>query len=57
MDLFESTQINNMSLANRFVRSATWEGMAADNGAATPGKKKPIFKRRPRLSGKRFMCR
>ncbi len=25
-----------MPLKNRFVRSATWEGMAADNGAATP---------------------
>ena len=24
--LFESTVINGMSLANRFVRSATWEG-------------------------------
>ena len=36
-DLFETTEINNMTLANRFVRSATWEGMAADNGAVTPG--------------------
>jgi len=26
-----------MALSNRFVRSATWEGMAADNGAVTPG--------------------
>lgn len=34
--LFESTQINTMTLANRFVRSATWEGMAADDGAVTP---------------------
>ena len=25
-----------MKLANRFVRSATWEGMAADDGAVTP---------------------
>jgi len=25
-----------MKLANRFVRSATWEGMAADDGACTP---------------------
>lgn len=37
MDLFEKTKINNMTLANRFVRSATWEGMAADDGAVTPG--------------------
>ncbi len=37
MDLFETTEINGMKLANRFVRSATWEGMTADDGAATPG--------------------
>lgn len=36
-DLFEITEINGMKLANRFVRSATWEGMAADDGAVTPG--------------------
>ncbi len=34
--LFEATEINGMKLANRFVRSATWEGMAADDGAVTP---------------------
>lgn len=34
--LFEATEINGMRLANRFVRSATWEGLAADNGAVTP---------------------
>lgn len=34
--LFESTEINGMKLANRFVRSATWEGMAAQDGACTP---------------------
>ncbi len=37
MDLFETTEINGMKLPNRFVRSATWEGMAADDGAVTPG--------------------
>jgi len=37
MDLFETTEINGMLLTNRFVRSATFEGMAADDGAATPG--------------------
>ena len=35
-ELFEESTINGMKLANRFVRSATWEGMAADDGACTP---------------------
>lgn len=34
--LFQATTINGMKLANRFVRSATWEGMAADDGTCTP---------------------
>jgi 2,4-dienoyl-CoA reductase-like NADH-dependent reductase (Old Yellow Enzyme family) len=34
--LFEQSEINGMVLSNRFVRSATWEGMAAEDGAATP---------------------
>jgi 2,4-dienoyl-CoA reductase-like NADH-dependent reductase (Old Yellow Enzyme family) len=34
--LFDSTEINGMKLSNRFVRSATWEGMAAEDGACTP---------------------
>lgn len=34
--LFEQTRINGMELPNRFVRSATWEGMAGDDGSATP---------------------
>lgn len=33
--LFESTTINGMTLKNRFVRSATFEGMAADDGSCT----------------------
>ena len=33
--LFENTEINKMQLRNRFVRSATWEGMAAEDGACT----------------------
>lgn len=33
--LFESSVINGMSLANRTVRSATWEGMATAEGACT----------------------
>jgi 2,4-dienoyl-CoA reductase-like NADH-dependent reductase (Old Yellow Enzyme family) len=33
--LFELTVINGMSLANRFVRSATWEGYATTDGACT----------------------
>ena len=34
--LFERNTINGMTLSNRFIRSATWEGMAADDGACTP---------------------
>ena len=34
--LFDSTQINGMKLANRFVRSATWSGLADDDGYVTP---------------------
>jgi 2,4-dienoyl-CoA reductase-like NADH-dependent reductase (Old Yellow Enzyme family) len=34
-ELFEGTSINGMSLANRFVRSATWEGWADEHGAVT----------------------
>jgi len=34
--LFESSEINGMKLKNRFVRSATWEGMASPEGAVTP---------------------
>lgn len=34
--LFEVTEINRMRLSNRFVRSATWEGMAGDDGSVTP---------------------
>lgn len=35
-ELFERTVINTMSLANRFVRSATWEGLAGTEGETTP---------------------
>lgn len=35
-ELFDCTTINGMKLANRFVRSATWEGLADENGAVTP---------------------
>ena len=34
--LFEQTTIKNMLLPNRFVRSATWEGMARDDASCTP---------------------
>ena len=35
ISLFDTTQINGMTLSNRFVRSATWEGMAGPDGSCT----------------------
>jgi len=35
-DLFDSLVINTLTLPNRFVRSATWEGLATPQGAVTP---------------------
>lgn len=35
--LFETTRINGMALANRFVFSATWLGMADEEGCSTTG--------------------
>lgn len=35
MKLFETTSIKNMSLSNRFVRSATYSGMARADGSVT----------------------
>lgn len=32
-NIFDSTQINNLELKNRIVRSATWEGLALENGS------------------------
>ncbi|HBC93639.1 MAG TPA: NADH:flavin oxidoreductase [Pelotomaculum sp.] len=34
--VFGRTEINGMVLENRFVRSATWEGLAGNDGAVTP---------------------
>lgn len=34
-ELFEATKINSMTIKNRFVRSATWEGMAKNDGICT----------------------
>jgi 2,4-dienoyl-CoA reductase-like NADH-dependent reductase (Old Yellow Enzyme family) len=33
--LFEVTRIKNLKLPNRFIRSATWEGLAQEDGACT----------------------
>ena len=35
-ELFEPTLLNGMELSNRFVRSATWEGLATKGGAPSP---------------------
>jgi len=34
--IFEPASINSMNLDNRFVRSATWEGLASKDGSVTP---------------------
>ncbi len=34
--LFEATEIKTLALPNRLVRSATWEGMADEDGGVTP---------------------
>ena len=34
-EVFDHTEINGMKLANRLVRSATWEGMCMDDGRPT----------------------
>jgi len=34
--LFETARIGGMQVKNRFVRSATWEGMARDDGSCSP---------------------
>ena len=34
--MFETSTINGLTLPNRFVRSATWEGLATEQGAVTP---------------------
>jgi len=34
--VFETTTIKGMELSNRFVRSATWEGLALEDGSCTP---------------------
>ena len=34
--LFEPSRIKGMKMANRFVRSATWTGLATEDGACTP---------------------
>jgi 2,4-dienoyl-CoA reductase-like NADH-dependent reductase (Old Yellow Enzyme family) len=33
--LFESTRMRNLIMTNRFIRSATWEGSAGDDGSVT----------------------
>jgi 2,4-dienoyl-CoA reductase-like NADH-dependent reductase (Old Yellow Enzyme family) len=43
--LFEKSNINGLSLANRFIYSATWDGRADDNGYCTPGNSEMLVKR------------
>jgi 2,4-dienoyl-CoA reductase-like NADH-dependent reductase (Old Yellow Enzyme family) len=37
LDPFEKSEINEIKLPNRFMRSATWEGMASEDGSSTRG--------------------
>lgn len=34
--LFEPTEINGLGLKNRFIRAATWDGLAGEDGSGTP---------------------
>ena len=34
--LFTPTRIKSLALPNRFIRSATWVGLASENGNCTP---------------------
>lgn len=43
--LYEKSTINGLSLANRFIYSATWDGRADDNGYCTPGNIEMLVKR------------
>jgi 2,4-dienoyl-CoA reductase-like NADH-dependent reductase (Old Yellow Enzyme family) len=43
--LYEKSTINSLSLANRFIYSATWDGRADDNGYCTPGNSEMLVKR------------
>lgn len=36
VNAFDTLQLGNIQLKNRFVRSSTWEGMATEEGASTP---------------------
>ena len=36
MTLFQPSSLGPLTLRNRFVRSATWEGMAGEDGSCTP---------------------
>jgi 2,4-dienoyl-CoA reductase-like NADH-dependent reductase (Old Yellow Enzyme family) len=33
--IFDSFQIKNLELKNRFMRSATWDASASENGSVT----------------------
>ena len=33
--MFEPSRVNNLLIRNRFIRSATYEGMASEDGSCT----------------------
>lgn len=49
--LFTSSAINGMVLKNRFVRLATLEGMAGEDGAVTP----KLLQKEKARAGQRFI--
>ena len=44
--IFEPLKLNNLTLRNRLLRSATWEGIASEDGSINQKKKMSFFNKR-----------